>query len=163
MKSLKAKALSVFTNALTSGSSPQKLAWSCCVGFYIAFSPFPGLHTILIFVCKYLFRLNFPVLFIVASVNNPWTMLPFYSFDYAFGYWFVHSIMGCSPTWHFSLVKLFGSGNICVWSFLVGGNIIGLLFALISYPIAHRLFGSLSASIQMAKAGQPERKDIELV
>ena len=84
------KVKKVFKNAFTSGWSVEKLTLSFCIGIYIAFSPFPGIHTVMMLVAKWLFRLNFTVLFIATSINNPWTMIPFFSFDFFFGYWFVH-------------------------------------------------------------------------
>ncbi len=74
-------------------------------------------------------------------------MIPFYSFDYAFGYWVVHSLIGWHPDWHISLAKLFGSGSICIWSFLVGGNIIGIVAALVSYPVVIRFFNRLAVRV----------------
>lgn len=74
-------------------------------------------------------------------------MIPFFSFDYAFGYWFLHSLLGIEPSWSLSLANLFGSGKICVWSFLVGGNVLGILAGLISYPIMHRIFAHLAIAL----------------
>lgn len=129
----KEKILKVFKNALTSGNSPEKLALSICFGIYIAFSPFPGGHTLMMLAAKALFDLNLPVLFIITSINNPWTMVAFFGLDYAFGYWFLHGVMNLSPAWIFSYAKLFGDTKICLWSFIIGGNILGIIFALVSY------------------------------
>ncbi|MFH1461596.1 MAG: DUF2062 domain-containing protein [bacterium] len=121
-------------NALTQGWSVEKLTLSFCLGIYIAFSPFPGVHTIMMFIAKWLFKINFPILFIATSINNPWTMIPFYTFDYTFGYWFLHKFIGFNPGWSIPLAKIFGSGKICVWSFFIGGNLLGIGIALLSYP-----------------------------
>ncbi len=134
----------IFKKALTSGCTPQKLTYSCCLALYIAFSPFPGAHTIMMIVSAYIFGLHFPTLFIIGSINNPWTAIPFYSFDYAFGYWFVHSLLGWNPSLVISLAKLFGSGEICLWSFFIGGNVLGIISALIAYPIATKFFNRLA-------------------
>lgn len=138
-----------FKKALLSGCTPEKLTRSFCFGLYIAFSPFPGLHTFMMFAFKYLFDLHFPTLFIATSVNNPWTMIPFYSFGYAFGYWFVHSFIGWNPSWVISLAKVFGSGTICLWSFLIGGNILGVIAALVCYPIMSIVFKNFAAKISI--------------
>jgi uncharacterized protein (DUF2062 family) len=137
----------LFKNALLSGCTPQRLSRSCCLGLYIAFSPFPGVHTIIMLTCNYFFNLHFPTLLIATSINNPWTMVPFYTFDYAFGYWFVHSLIGWQPSWVFSLSKIFGTGKICIWSFLIGGNILGILVAFMSYPLFTRLFSHLASRL----------------
>jgi uncharacterized protein (DUF2062 family) len=121
--------------AIYSGSTPKILAKSFCSGIYIAFSPFPGLHTAMMFAAKALFGLNFPVLFFATSFNNPWTMIPFFLFDYYFGYWLLHSFLGLNINFMVSIEKIFGSVRICPFSFLVGGNVLGIFFAVALYPV----------------------------
>jgi uncharacterized protein len=140
----KQKIIDIFKKALTSGITPQKLTYSFCIGIYIAFSPYPGLHTLLMFIFSFLFGLHFPTVFLATSFNNPWTIVPFYSCDYAFGHWLLHSALKIHPTWSITLSKLFGSGTICVWSFLVGGNILGVLAAIAAYPLARLLFNRIA-------------------
>lgn len=137
----KKKLRELLSKAVHEGWTAPQLAKSVAVGLYIAMCPFPGAHTIMLLGLKWLLRLNLPILFIATSVNNPWTMIPLYSFDYAFGYWLVHQVIGWTPTWSISLHKIFGSGSICVWSFLIGGNVLGLLAAGIGYPLARMIFG----------------------
>ena len=139
----KEKIKDLFKKALGSGSSPHRLALSCAWGLYIAFSPFPGLHTLMMFLIAWIFDVHFPLLFLVTSFNNPWTIIPFFSLDYIFGHWFVHTLLGWQPIWNLSLVKIFGSGSICLWSFLVGGNVLGICAGLISYPIMLFIFKRL--------------------
>jgi len=140
------KTKNVFYRAMSSNSSPHKLALSFSVGVFIAFSPFPGGHTVMMLASKWLMGLNFPILFFSTSFNNPWTMVPFYTFDYYFGHWFIHSLLGLTPAWAisvgkiFSLENIFGSGKICLWSFFIGGNVLGVLAAVISYPVMLWLF-----------------------
>lgn len=136
----KKKIQELFHKALHEGWTVKKLTLSVAVGMYIAFSPFPGAHLLMMIAFKLLLKLNFPILLIVASLNNPWTMIPMYSVDYAFGYWLLHHVLGLHPTFCISLHKFFGSGSICIWSFLVGGNIIGIVLALLSYPIFKVIF-----------------------
>ncbi|MFA6263513.1 MAG: DUF2062 domain-containing protein [Candidatus Babeliales bacterium] len=142
---MRKKISAFFQNALLSGCTPQRLTLSCCLGLYIAFSPFPGVHTIIMLACNYFFNLHFPTLLIATSINNPWTMIPFYLFDYNFGYWFVHSLMGWQPSLVFSLTKIFGSTKICIWSFLIGGNVAGIAVALVSYPLLLWFFTRLAS------------------
>ena len=153
----KEKVIQIFTKAMKSGSTPEKLTLSFCVGIFIAFSPFPGVHTVMMFAAKWLFGLNLPVLFFATSFNNPYTMVPFYLFDYFFGYWFFNNVLG----WHSNLVisvetlfawypkivtaltSAIGSGEICLWSFFIGGNILGLFFALLAYPFLRIFFSRI--------------------
>lgn len=150
MQSLE-KIKAIFKDALTSGWSASKLTQSFCIGIFIAFFPIPGSHTIMMFVSKWLLGLNFPILFISTSFNNPWTMIPFFSFDYIFGYWFTHNFLGWNPGWTISLQKVFGSGEICLWSFFIGGNILGIVAALMCYPLVKFMFKKLVARFQVAE------------
>ena len=143
-----AKVKKIFKEALNSGWSVHRLSLSFCMGLYIAFSPFPGAHTIMMIAAKWLFNLNFPVLFIITSINNPWTMIPFFSFDYFFGYWLIHDFFGWNPAWVISLYKVFGSGKVCLWSFFIGGNILGIFAAIICYPVVSIVFKKLTSRFQ---------------
>ena len=138
------KIKSVFINALNEGTSASKLALTCSIGMYIAFSPFPGAHTIMVLTAKWLFKLNLPILFIVSSLNNPWTMIPVFTLDYYFGYWLIHTVLGINPPWILSLSNIFGSGSICICSFLVGGNILGIISFFVIYPLAYFLFKKIN-------------------
>lgn len=137
------KIKSSIKNAFTQGWTVEKLTLSSCIGIYIAFSPFPGGHTIIMLLARWLFNINFPILFITSSINNPWTMVPFFTLDYFFGYWLIHTFLGINPGWSISLAKIFGSGEICVWSFLIGGNILGIIVAFLSYPFVKLFFRKL--------------------
>jgi uncharacterized protein (DUF2062 family) len=140
----KRKIINFFKKIMNTEASPQKMAGSFAIGVYLAFLPLPGLHTVMMFFLKWLFSLNFPVLFIATSINNPWTLIPFYSADYFFGYWLIHNFFGCNPDYYISLEKVFGSGKFCVISFLIGGNVLGIAAALLSYPTVCILFKKFS-------------------
>lgn len=146
--SLVKKIRNVLKDAVKGNSSPSQLALSFAIGIFIAFSPYPGAHTIMMLAARWLFKLNFPVLFLATSFNNPWTMVPFFAFDYSFGYWFIHSILRWDPSWVISLERIFGSGRICLWSFFIGGNLLGVVFALLSYPVMIWVFSRLAARRQ---------------
>ena len=68
-------------------SSPHKKALSFAVGIFIACNPTYGLHTVEVFLVVWLFRLNFPLVFAGAWMNNPWTILPVSTFCYFVGRW----------------------------------------------------------------------------
>lgn len=136
--------INFFKKIVNAGTSPQKLALSFAIGAYIAFSPFPGLHAVMMFFLNWLLGLNFPILFLATSINNPWTIIPFYSVDYIFGHWLVHNFLGWNPSFCISLEKFFGSGKVCITSFLIGGNVLGIAAALLSYPIVFILFKRFS-------------------
>lgn len=129
------KVQELFKKAWSSNPSPHEVALSCAIGFFIACFPVPGTHSPIMLACAYFFNLNFPFLFLATSINNPWTMIPFFTGEYLFGYWLIHSVLKWQPSWHISLEKIFGSGTICLWSFFIGGTIIGIVVSLVSYPI----------------------------
>lgn len=130
----------IFHKALHEGWTANRLAASVGLGIYVAFCPFFGAHTLMVVAFAWLFRLNLPILLIAAAVNNPWTMIPIYTAGYVFGYWVIHQIFHLQSVWTFSLARIFGSGELCVWSFLIGGNILGIFFGLISFIIFYFIF-----------------------
>src|SRR5437773_1383672 len=68
--------------------SPHKLALTCVLGVFIAISPLIGAHTAMTFLFSWILRLSIPAVFAISFfVNNPWTMVPIYSFDHFFGKW----------------------------------------------------------------------------
>ncbi len=159
----KKKISELLNKALRDGSSTSQLAKSAAIGVYIAFSPFPGAHTVMMFIFKFFLRLNFPILFLATSINNPWTMIPFFSLDYAFGYWLVHHVLGWSPGFSIPLHSVFGSGSICVWSFLIGGNILGIVSAFMCYPLFRIMFSRVFAAKEKTEIFvQPACRDVLL-
>ena len=129
------KLKALLKNAFLEQWSPHKLALSGACGFYIAFSPFPAGHTIMMIVFNIILKLNFPVLLITTSINNPFTAVPFFTLDYLFGYWFLHKFLDIHPAWQLPLWPIASDQQVCVWSFLVGGNVLGIIAFLMSYPL----------------------------
>jgi len=137
--------------------SPRVLAISFCVGVFVAFSPFVGFHTLMVFVISWLFSLNLPVTFSTSFFfNNPWTMVPVYSTNYFFGEWFLRKIIGLNPismnpSWmeplNSMIVKYTGISGISFWSFMIGGNLLGLLISVILYPVVRVIFERMSEAI----------------
>ncbi len=171
--------MSFFKNLILKEKSPHRLALAFCLGNFIAFSPFIGLHTIMVFICAWVFGLSLPVMLTVSmAINNIWTLVPIYVSDYIFGYWLSHNflklnftnlnkilltIISWLPTLFFQKVhgaldctkhffqETLGLPKPCLWSFLIGGNILGLVTSLMLYPIIKRLFTKLIAQIDSTK------------
>lgn len=141
---------------ITYESSPTKLTYAFCIGTYIAFSPypFPFGHTGLVFLFAWLLGLNLTVTWVTSVfINNPWTMIPVYGSDYIFGHWLIHSVCNIHPTnpaWMISLngflEQTLGMPHFCLWSFLIGGNLLGIMLAAMLYPIMKPLFSKLVAN-----------------
>jgi uncharacterized protein len=141
--------------------SPHKLALSSAVGTFIAFSPFLGIQTPLLFIVSWIMRLNAAVVFaVVYIVNNPWTMIPIVVLDYMVGVWVSTHILRVdlgryNPAWmnRFTawLSAKLGSylkdyidvSQLSLWAYLIGGMIVATIAGVITYPLARYFFGRL--------------------
>lgn len=144
-------------NLVLKERSPEKLALGFCLGVYIAFSPFPGLHTAMVFVFSWLFKVNWVVVLATSNlVNNPWTMIPIYGSDYLFGKWLCSTFFGCdmlvyNPAWMNALCQWVANytsiAEVSLLSFVIGGNILGIFFAFVAYPVMKKVFTSLAKEV----------------
>lgn len=147
-----------FTSLFNKDQSPRQIAAAFCVGNYIAFSPFFGLHGIMVIVFSSLLSLNFGIMFAAAyGINNPWTAIPIYTADYFFGHWLVHSVLhlpaeSLTPGWLDSISSTFanytGLAKPCMVSFLIGGNLLGIITSIILYPIIVRACYAMRTTTQ---------------
>lgn len=134
-----------FINLFSTQGSPERLAASFCVGAYIAFSPFLGFHTVMALALAAVFGLNLTLVFAAThGINNPWTLIAVYGADYLFGHWLVHRVLHLpveriTPNWLHSMTSSIayytGLQEPCFWSFLIGGNLLGVLVSVLLYPI----------------------------
>lgn len=53
---------------------------------------------------------------------------------------------------NYSFEVTFGLPKPCIWSFLIGGNILGLVTSLMLYPIIRGLFAKLARELEVPKA-----------
>lgn len=173
------RVINFFKRCILLERSPKRLAFAFCLGNYIAFSPFLGLHTIMVFICAWVFRLNLTMMLAVSmGINNIWTLVPIYMADYVFGYWFCNKVLHLNFSslnhWlntvflpiieyipSFIMIRLIDAVDYlyyffeyklclakpCVWSFLIGGNLLGIGISVILYPIMKKLFTRLSYQI----------------
>lgn len=147
---------SLFERLILKERKPKVLAVSVCMGIYIAFCPFVGFHTALVFLTAWLFSLNFAAT-LAASVfvNNPWTMVPIYSVDYVFGNWifklFGVNPLSFNPLWmdkfNHIVFQYTGVSGISFWSFMIGGNLLGVLISVILYPVVKSALERISERV----------------
>ncbi len=121
--------------------SPQRTALAFALGVFIAFSPAYGLHTAMVVLCTWLFGLNFLALFTGALVNNPWTIIPILGATY----WTGALLLGRTDMPNFNWQDLSFSGiyeQVLPYAapFMLGGLVLSVLGALLSYPAAYLLF-----------------------
>lgn len=121
--------------------SPQRTALAFALGVFIAFSPAYGLHTAMVVLCTWLFGLNFLALFTGALINNPWTIIPILGATY----WTGALLLGRTDVPNFDWQDLSFSGiyqQVLPYAtpFILGGLVLSVLGALLSYPAAYLFF-----------------------
>jgi len=117
--------------------SPQRTALAFALGVFIAFSPAYGLHTAMVVLCTWLFGLNFLALLTGALVNNPWTVIPILGATY----WTGALLLGRTDQPSFDWQDMSFSGiyqQVLPYAapFVLGGLVLSVLGALVSYPAA---------------------------
>jgi len=140
---------------------PDRLALSLALGAYIAFCPFVGLHTALVFIFAWLLSLNTLVLLAISNgINNPLTMLPIYASGHITGNWLLSGLFGydvqrLDPGWmqwlNTKIMATTGIPKLSLTAFMLGGNILGLAIALCMYPVAQITLRAIGSKIQLAK------------
>lgn len=139
------RSIAFFKSVTLSNTSPHQLAFAVSVGTYVAFSPFFGFHTLMLIAAGWFFNLNIPFLIAVGyGINNPWTMVPIYMGGYLFGYWLLHTVaavplVGLNPVWmswfNEKVMAYLQIKELSFWAFMIGGNVLGVLLAIVAYPI----------------------------
>lgn len=120
--------------------SPQRTAMAFALGVFIAFSPAYGLHTAMVVLCTWLFGLNFLALLAGALVNNPWTIVPILGATYWTGAFLLGRTDAPTFDWHdLSFSALYQQILPYAIPFALGGLILSVLGALLSYPAAYYL------------------------
>jgi len=117
--------------------TPHRIALAFAVGVFVGASPLIGLHTVLALALAWIFRLNRLVTVSGAFVNNPWSMIPIYTFSTWIGTLILGTNLGMyNVDWHkLTLGTLVSGLEDLIWPFLLGSTVVGLAAALISYII----------------------------
>ena len=127
----------------------HKLAFTCALGVFIGISPLIGVHTAMTFLFGWMFGLSIPGIFAVSVlVNNPWTMVPIYSFDHVFGKWLLTALnidyLSLDPAWvescNLFLKNHTGINGLSLSAFLIGGNLLAIVISVMLYPLMKRIF-----------------------
>ncbi len=121
--------------------SPQRTALAFALGVFIAFSPAYGLHTAMVVLCTWLFGLNFLALLAGALVNNPWTVIPILGATYWTGALLLGRTDQPSFDWQdMSFRGIYQQVLPYAAPFVLGGLVLSVLGALLSYPAAYLFF-----------------------
>lgn len=143
-----------FSHIFASGVTPGQRAAAICLGIFIAFSPFLGIQTFLIFGLSWILGLNPTITFAsVYLINNPWTMVPIAALDYIFGLWLIHvrlgyDLMPYNPSFMewinkkigYYIMKFLGISKLCFWYYFIGGLLLAAILSILLYPIIKLLF-----------------------
>ncbi len=130
----------LFRQILHLREPPHRTALAFAIGVFIGFSPTYGFHMILVAFCTWAFGLNFVALMAGAFLNNPWTVVPILGATF----WTGARILGETGLPPFSWNDLSFSGIYhqvmpYAWPFFVGGTVLSVIGALVSYPVAYYL------------------------
>jgi uncharacterized protein (DUF2062 family) len=133
-----AKIRTYLTQILHLDESPHRTALAFAVGIFIAFSPTYGLHALSGVFCAWAFRLNAVALMAGVLINNPWTTLPILGATLWTGLQLMEIPQGGSLSWEeIRIETLYAQIAPYALPFFVGGFVLSLLAAALSYPIAY--------------------------
>ncbi|MBF0606516.1 MAG: DUF2062 domain-containing protein [Candidatus Magnetobacterium sp. LHC-1] len=122
--------------------SPMKVAVSFGIGTLIAFSPWVGLHTVLVIILAMAFKLNKVAILTAAYINNPFTVVPISTFCI----WVGMKLMGMEAaniTIDFSnltLSNVMGVFGVLLMPFIWGSLFVSVIAAVLSFFIVLHIF-----------------------
>ncbi|TAJ25386.1 MAG: DUF2062 domain-containing protein [Nitrospirae bacterium] len=130
---------SYLTQILHLHEPPHRTALAFAVGAFIAFAPiYP--HTLLVIFCIWAFRLNLIALLAGASINNPMTIVPILGATLWIGFHLMGMPQAPTLSWsHLSFTAIYEQMQPYAVPFLVGGTVLSVLGAVVSYPTAYAL------------------------
>ena len=123
--------------------SRYKILHSCTWGVWIAFCPFMGFHTLLCIVLSWTLSLNIALVLAVSMfINNPWTMVPIYYFDYRVGIYIYDYLLKKhpeNPLWLETLINYIQQHihipAFSFWVFIVGGTVTATITAFATWVL----------------------------
>jgi len=130
-----------FRRLLHLNDTPHRIAVAFALGVYIAFSPLIGLHTAMVFLFAWLFRLNTIALLLGSLLNNPWTFGPLFGSCL----WLGLRLYGMKLTipqmdWHdLTFMNLMTQLKPYLIPFFLGTTIAGVVASVIAYLFANYL------------------------
>jgi len=122
--------------------TPERLAFSFALGVFLALTPLIGLHLILGLALAFLFGLNRVAVVSGLFLNNPWTMIPYYTMATYFGGWLTgFPQVPALPAFGWAALTdaRFWSQLMPHWHLIVpmavGSTTLAVLGAAVSYPL----------------------------
>jgi uncharacterized protein len=130
-----------FRKLLHLDDTPHRIAIAFALGVYIAFSPLVGLHTAMVFLFAWLFRLNTIALLLGSLLNNPWTFGPIFGGCLWLGVKLYGISYDAAPIdWrHLTVMNLIPQLKPYLIPFVLGTTLIGIIASVIAYLFANYL------------------------
>ncbi|MBI5142909.1 MAG: DUF2062 domain-containing protein [Nitrospirae bacterium] len=115
--------------------TPHRIALAFAIGVFIAMSALLGLHTILGLAIAHLMRLSKRVMLVGVYVNNPWTMVPIFTFCVWIGLLFTggDAKVPAIDWGNLSLKSLMNDCAHLILPFVVGTTVVGIVSAVAGY------------------------------
>lgn len=159
-----------------SHSSSHDLAFGAAIGFFIGMLPIMGIQMLVAAAIAAIFRVSKLAAILPVWISNPLTFIPLYGFNY----WVGNKLTGLGPNHEeyrkvikevhqllsqagffegiVDSTKLFGSmGLDAVISLCVGSAIVGIVSALISYPLCMKAIQMLRSRRHRRRTARHER------
>jgi uncharacterized protein len=121
--------------------TPHRIALAFGIGVWIAFFPIIGIHTGMALGIAFAFRLSRAVTVLGCYLNNPWTLVPLYTFGTGLGCWILGvPIEGLGEARGAFAHHSFGRAVIhalrpFLWPYVIGNSILGVLAGLAAYVV----------------------------
>jgi uncharacterized protein (DUF2062 family) len=128
---------------LSLDEKPERLALAFAAGVFLALTPFVGLHTLLALALALCFGLNRAALLLGLFINNPWTLVPYYTAAAYLGSRLIGHPKGLfvpdfdlAGLWHPSMWLQYLHHWRLLMPMALGSIVLAVLGALFSYPLA---------------------------
>jgi uncharacterized protein (DUF2062 family) len=135
--------------------TPERVALSFGVGTFIGMSAFLGVHVVSALVAAQCFRLNRKAMLIGVFVNNPWTLVPFYSLSAWLGLVLLNRPRSI-PAVEWSSVtaaSLFREASALALPLILGSTCLGLVAGFTGYVLVRNMLRRVS----LGPASSPSR------
>lgn len=134
MNWLRARWRDFYERFISLKGSPESIARSFSIGFWIAWCPLIGTHVLLSLLGGLIFRANLPAIYLASWLCNPLTIPGLLMADYKLGQWLLNSEIVTQIDFHaITWRSLLALGLEILLPMLLGGLILGTLNALVAY------------------------------
>ena len=132
----------------------RKISLGFSVGVMIGFFPILGTHWALVLLFAALFRGHFTAAWLGSWLSgNPLTFPPMFVVEFYLGKWILGYESLVFPEMDFAFASVLQFGWNLVSAMVIGGIVIGGLFALAAFPVMHGLIVRARKRIPMQRGG----------